>query len=86
MRTVGIILTTIIGAVTIFLILWIWGLVEVDFMKVLKGGASFAILGGAAVLFLVVYGMFFWRSGGRQLSLREQREQRERQNSQRTDS
>ena len=82
-RSVGIFLSVLLAAITIYLVLWIWGVVEINFLGVMKSGASFLILGGAAILFLFVYAIFFWK--GNQYSLREQREMKERQNGQRAD-
>lgn len=71
-RTVGIIAAAIVGIITLLLILEIWGVVHIDFFTYLRSFATWIILLGAGLMFLIIYGMFFWK--GNTMSMREKRE------------
>jgi type VI protein secretion system component VasK len=82
-QTVGIIAAVFVALITILLILQLWGVIHIGFLTTLKSGVTLIILGGAAIAFVAVYAMFFWK--GNELSLREQRELKKKQEQQGND-
>lgn len=71
-KKVGIVAAAIVGLITILLILEIWGVIHIDLFIYLKSFATWLILLGAGLMFLIIYGMFFWK--GNTMSMREKRE------------
>lgn len=60
-RTVGIIAAAVVALITILLLLEIWGIVHISFLTYLRSFATWIILLGAGIAFLIIYGMFFWK-------------------------
>lgn len=76
-RSFGMVAAVIVVLVATLMVLQLWGVIHIGFLNFIKSGVTVFIILGAMVALFVIYGMFFWK--GSDLSLREQRELKEKQ-------